>query len=64
MVDKFAVAGTPSQCLEKLTKFSLTGLKTPILYIHGPDKRTAARLAAKHIVPNLTRRVPAKSERP
>jgi 5,10-methylenetetrahydromethanopterin reductase len=63
MVDKFAVAGTPSQCLEKVAKFSRTGLKTPILYIHGPDKRTAAKLAAEHIVPNLTQ-VSAKGKRP
>jgi 5,10-methylenetetrahydromethanopterin reductase len=54
MVDKFAVAGTPSQCLEKLLEFTKTGLKTPILYIHGPEKRIAAELAAERIVPKLT----------
>jgi 5,10-methylenetetrahydromethanopterin reductase len=54
MVDKFAVAGTPSQCLEKLAKFTKTGLKTPILYIHGPDKKRATNLAAEQIVPGLT----------
>jgi 5,10-methylenetetrahydromethanopterin reductase len=55
MVDKFAVAGTPSQCLEKLLGFAKTGLKTPILYIHGPEKKIAAELAAERIVPKLTR---------
>jgi len=54
MVNKFAVAGTPSQCLEKLAEFTKTGLKTPIMYIHGPDKTTAAKLAAEQIVPKLT----------
>lgn len=53
MVDKFAVAGTPSQCLEKLAEFTRTGLKTPIMYIHGPDKTIAAKLAAEQIVPKL-----------
>ena len=47
MVDKFAVAGTPSQCVEKLAEFAETGLKTPILYIHGPNKKIAAELAAE-----------------
>jgi 5,10-methylenetetrahydromethanopterin reductase len=55
MVDKFAVAGTPSQCLEKLVEFTKTGLKTPILYIHGPERKIAAELAAQRIVPELTR---------
>jgi len=55
MVAKFAVAGTPSQCLEKLAKFTETGLKTPILYIHGPDKKIAAKLATEQIVPKLIR---------
>jgi len=53
MVEKFAVAGTPSQCLERLVEFSRTGLKTPILYIHGPEKKLAAELAAERIVPGL-----------
>jgi 5,10-methylenetetrahydromethanopterin reductase len=55
MVNKFAVAGTPSQCLEKLAKFTRTGLKTPILYVHGPEKRIAAALAAENILPKLAR---------
>jgi len=54
MVDKFAIAGTPSQCLEKLLPFTRAGLKTPILYIHGPDKKKAAEMAAEQIVPQLT----------
>jgi 5,10-methylenetetrahydromethanopterin reductase len=54
MVDVFAIAGTPSQCAEKLQKFNKTGLKTPILFIHGPDKMRAAKLAAEQIVPKLT----------
>lgn len=55
MVDKFALAGTPYQCLEKLATFNKTGLKTPILYIHGPDQKMAAKLAAEQLVPELTR---------
>ncbi|MGA3404747.1 MAG: LLM class flavin-dependent oxidoreductase [Candidatus Bathyarchaeia archaeon] len=56
MVDMFAIAGTPSQCLEKLEQFAKTGLKTPILYIHGPDKKNAAKLAAEQMIPKLTRK--------
>jgi len=56
MVEKFAVAGTPTQCVEKLLRFTSTGLKTPILYIHGPDNKKAAELAAERIVPQLTRK--------
>ena len=54
MVDMFAIAGTPSQCAEKLQQYAKTGLKTPILFIHGPDKMRAAKLAAEHIIPRLT----------
>ena len=54
MVDIFAIAGTPAQCVRKLEQFTKTGLKTPILYIHGPDKKNAAKLAAEQIVPKLT----------
>jgi 5,10-methylenetetrahydromethanopterin reductase len=54
MVDVFAIAGTPSQCTEKLEQYAKTGLKTPILFIHGPDKMNAAKLAAEQILPRLT----------
>jgi len=54
MVDVFAIAGTPSQCTEKLEQFAKTGLKTPILFIHGPDKIKAAKLAIEQIIPRLT----------
>ncbi len=54
MVDVFAIAGTPSQCTEKLQRYAKTGLKTPILFIHGPNKMKAAKLAAEQIVPRLT----------
>jgi 5,10-methylenetetrahydromethanopterin reductase len=53
LVDKFAVAGSPDECLEKLHKFIGTGLKCPILYIHGPDRKLAAQLVAEKIAPNL-----------
>jgi alkanesulfonate monooxygenase SsuD/methylene tetrahydromethanopterin reductase-like flavin-dependent oxidoreductase (luciferase family) len=53
LVDKFALAGTPDQCLEKLLRYSGTGLKCPILYIHGPDHKLAAQLATEKIAPNL-----------
>jgi 5,10-methylenetetrahydromethanopterin reductase len=54
LVDKFGLAGTPAECLEKLAKFRGAGLKTPILYIHGPDKRIAAKLASELVVSELT----------
>jgi len=53
LVDKFALAGSPDECLEKLRKRIHTGLKCPILYIHGPDRKLAAQLAAEMIAPNL-----------
>jgi alkanesulfonate monooxygenase SsuD/methylene tetrahydromethanopterin reductase-like flavin-dependent oxidoreductase (luciferase family) len=53
MVNAFAIAGTPSQCVEKLKRFAKTGLKTPILYIHGPDMMEATKLAAEQILPKL-----------
>jgi 5,10-methylenetetrahydromethanopterin reductase len=53
LVDKFALAGTADQCLEKLRRYIGTGLKCPILYIHGPDHKQAAQLAAEKITPNL-----------
>ena len=54
MVDKFAIAGTPIQCVAKLEQFASTGLDTPILFIHGPDKMKAAKLAAEHVIPRIT----------
>lgn len=53
LVDQFALAGTPDQCLEKLHRFAEIGLKCPVLYIHGPDHEVAMELAAEKIVPNL-----------
>ena len=57
MVDMFAIAGTPTQCAEKLERFANTGLNTPILFIHGPDKMKAAKLAAEQIIPRFTTRM-------
>ena len=53
LVDKFALAGTPAQCLERLQEYRETGLKCPVLYIHGPNLEVAAELAATKIVPKL-----------
>jgi len=53
LVDKFALAGTADECLEKLRGHIGTGLKCPILYIHGPDHKQAAQLAAEKIARNL-----------
>jgi 5,10-methylenetetrahydromethanopterin reductase len=53
LVDKFALAGTADECLGKLRKHIGTGLKCPILYIHGPDHKQAAQLAAEKVAPNL-----------
>jgi 5,10-methylenetetrahydromethanopterin reductase len=52
-VDKFALAGTPDECLEKLRTWIGTGLKCPILYIHGPDHKIAIELAAERVAPYL-----------
>ena len=57
MVDMFAIAGTPTQCAEKLERFANTGLNTPILFIHGPDKMKAVKLAAEQIIPRFTARM-------
>ncbi len=54
MVETFALAGTPSECLEKLQEHVSSGLKVPILYVHGPDTRAAIELAARQVVPHLT----------
>lgn len=54
MIEKFSLSGTPEECLNKLRKYQETGLRTPILQIHGPNKKTAIELAAKEIVPQLT----------
>jgi 5,10-methylenetetrahydromethanopterin reductase len=53
LVDKFALAGSPDECLEKLHKRNRTGLKCPILYIHGPDHKLAAQLAIEKMAPHL-----------
>jgi hypothetical protein len=39
--------------LEKLRSYIGTGLKTPVLYIHGPDRKQAAQLAAEKLAPYL-----------
>jgi 5,10-methylenetetrahydromethanopterin reductase len=56
LVNKFALAGTADECLEKLRRHVGTGLKCPILYIHGPDQKQALELAAERIAPNLLSR--------
>ena len=56
LVNRFALAGTADECLEKLRKHIGTGLKCPILYIHGPDQKQAVELAAERIAPNLVTR--------
>jgi len=52
LVGRFAVAGTPEECSEKLRRHIGSGLKCPILYIHGPNHKHALELAAE-IMPNL-----------
>ena len=56
LVNRFALAGTADECLEKLRGHIGTGLKCPILYIHGPDHKEAIELAAERIVPSLITR--------
>jgi len=52
LVNTFALAGTADECLERLRGHIGTGLKCPILYIHGPDRKEAVQLA-EEMVPNL-----------
>ena len=54
LVQKVAVAGTPDECVERLSEYLETGLKSPICYIHGPDSKEAAKLIATKVMPNLT----------
>jgi 5,10-methylenetetrahydromethanopterin reductase len=56
LVNKFALAGTADECLEKLRRHVGTGLKCPILYIHGPNHKQALQLAAEKIAPNLVQK--------
>ena len=56
LVNRFALAGTADECLERLRGHIGTGLKCPILYIHGPDHKEAIELAAESIVPGLITR--------
>ena len=50
-LSRFSLFGDPNACIEKLSKYEGTGLKTPIFYLHGPDINEGITLAAKKIIP-------------
>ena len=54
VVDALAVAGTPTECIERLHGFAEAGIKTPVLYhTLGPDRLKAIDLIAEKVRPAL-----------
>lgn len=54
MVRRFAVAGTPDDCLERLAEYGEAGLETPVaMQILGPDPKEAVELICSEILPEL-----------
>jgi 5,10-methylenetetrahydromethanopterin reductase len=55
MIDTFAIAGRPSECVEALLRLQGAGVQMPIAFdVLGPNPVTAIRLIAQEIVPTLT----------
>lgn len=54
MVGRFAVAGTPDDCLERLAEYNEAGLENPVaLQILGPEPKRAIELIHSNILPEL-----------
>lgn len=54
MIDEFAIAGTPDECVGKLEKLVKLGVNLPIAFdIIGPEPVEAIRLIAEEVVPRL-----------
>lgn len=52
LMDKVAIAGTPSQVTDRLLEFAEAGLRWPLLYgVLGPDRKEALRLIAEKVRP-------------
>lgn len=57
-IDRSAVAGTPSECVDQLVRFIEAGLNVPIAFhTMGPDKREAIRLMGEEVIPELRNRL-------
>lgn len=54
MVKRFAVAGTPDDCVERLAEYEEAGLDTPVaMQILGPEPKQAVDLICNEIIPEL-----------
>lgn len=54
MIDMFAIAGRPSECVESLLRVQRAGVQLPIAFdVLGPNPDRAIHLIAKEIVPRL-----------
>ncbi|WP_143957433.1 LLM class flavin-dependent oxidoreductase [Rhodoligotrophos appendicifer] len=52
LMDKVAIAGTPTQVTDRLLEFADAGLRWPLLYgVLGPDRREAIKLIAERVRP-------------
>jgi 5,10-methylenetetrahydromethanopterin reductase len=63
LVDKIAIAGTPSDCRDRLKEYVRAGLRLPIAYqVLGPDRVQGMELIAREFLPGRAR--PAAAPRP
>lgn len=54
MIDEFALAGTPDECIGKLEKLGKLGINLPIAFdLLGPEPEEAIELIAKEVLPRL-----------
>ena len=55
MIDEFAVAGTPDECVEKLEKLGKLGINLPIAFdLMGPDPDDAIDLISNDVLPRIS----------
>lgn len=53
LVEKFAIAGDPDECLEKVRSLMNIGVGQVALISHGPDRLNQVRMFAKEILARL-----------
>ncbi|MDG7001840.1 MAG: LLM class flavin-dependent oxidoreductase, partial [Nitrososphaerota archaeon] len=54
MIDEFALAGTPDECIGKLEKLGELGINVPIAFdLLGPKPDEAIELIAKEVLPRI-----------
>lgn len=54
MIDEFAIAGTPDECVAKLNKLGDLGINLPIAFdLLGPDPEAAIKLIAQEVIPKI-----------